>query len=756
MGKAAKTRAVDSKVAAPASNVHPLSRGGISDSLVNLVTGMGTGKDKSTATQFTFMPMNRQQAEAAYRGDWVSRKVIDIPAFDSTREWRTWQADTKDLNAIEELEQTLGLQRKTMGVLSRARLYGGAALVLGVDQGAPEEPLVIEKLGKDCLKFVHLVNRYEITAGVIDWDIMSPYFGTPSYYERSIPGGATLPIRLHPSRIIRFVGAEIPDINQSDGWGDSVLQIVADAVISLGTVASSMTALIQEAKTDIVKIPELSERISNVEYEDKLKTRFAMAQVMKSIYSVLLIDKEEDWSRVEQVFTGMPEILQEFMLIVCGAADIPATRFLGQAPKGMNATGDSDTRNYYDRCSTEQRIEIQPKLEPLDKILQISAFGTLPDGMFYNWNPLWQMTELEKAGIAKQQADVMTADVAAALMDPMVLQKARENQLIESGFYPGIEQIIEEFGTDIDQRTPDPVAGAATIDPTTGLPPDPNDPAAMARAIPDPNAPAPAPVDPNAPAPAPASNVVPIKKKAPGKPVAGKKVAGGDEAIDAMALRIRDAQLIDASTPRTLYIYRPVLNWRDIAKHYKALGVQNIMGADMHVTVCYSKTPVDWLKVGEDSWGNQNEAGELTVKAGGPRVNEQFSKFLVLAFSSSDLAWRHCSILDRTGGSWDYEDYTPHISISKDPGAIDPLTMPAYTGPIVFGPEVFEEIKVDGVPVLPTITAPPELATDRQIVVPAPVIHVDVHVTPQGKVTKTIEHDSSGRATKIIETPSEE
>jgi hypothetical protein len=46
----------------------------------------------------------------------------------------------------------------------------------------------------------------------------------------------------------------------------------------------------------------------------------------------------------------------------------------------------------------------------------------------------------------------MSADVAAALMDPMVLQKARENQLIESGFYPGIEQIIEEFGTDVSAR----------------------------------------------------------------------------------------------------------------------------------------------------------------------------------------------------------------------------------------------------------------------------------------------------------------
>lgn len=763
MGKAASKRVAgrDSKPAAPAvgqGNViqHPLHRNMTSDSLVNLVTGLGTGKDKATSTQFAFTALPKEQAEAAYRGDWMSRKVIDIPAYDATREWRTWQADKKDMTAISDTEEKFDLQRKFKGVLQRSRLYGGGALILGVDQGKPEEPIDFEKLGKDCLKFVHVVNRYEITAGEIDWNIESEWFGQPKEYTRQVQG--TTGIKLHPSRVCRFVGAEIPDIQQSQGWGDSVLQIVADAVIATGTVFQSMTSLVQEAKVDIVKIPELSERISNAEYEARLKTRFGMAAVMKSIYSVLLIDKEEEWERVNQVFTGMPEVMQEFLLMVCGAADIPATRYLGQAPKGLNATGDSDTRNYYDRVSTEQRIEITPIVTPLDRLLQITTFGKEPDGMWYNWNPLWQLTEAEKAEVALKQSQVMTADVNAALMDPMVLQKARENQLIESGFYPGIEAIIEEYGTDIDERE---AAAAPTatpmIDPETGEAPDPNDPEAMARAIPDPNAP-PAP-----PPPPGGSNVVPIgtaKKPPPGTPK--KKVVGEDAAIESMATRIRDAELIDQSTPRTLYIYRPVLNWRDIAAHYKALGVENVYGADMHVTVCYSKKPVDWLKVGADDYGmtGGDEQGRLNIKPGGPRVMEQFGKYLVLAFSNSDLQWRHRSILERTEGTWEYEDYTPHVSVSKDPGAVNPLTMAAWNGPIVLGPEQFEEIKVDGA--FYDGALPPTYVADSVTPTPAPVpqpitLHIDVHMPKGGgKVVKTVEHDERGRVKTITETPEQE
>jgi len=328
------------------------------------------------------------------------------------------------------------------------------------------------------------------------------------------------------------------------------------------------------------------------------------------------------------------------------------------------------------------------------------------------------------------------------------LQKARENQLIESGFYPGIEQIINDFGTDINEReTPADPNMPTHIDPATGLPADPaNNPAA----VPNPDHPlnkANA-VDPNVD---PENNVVPFKKKA----------ANDEEVVlDAMANRIRDAALVDGSTPRTLYIYRPVLNWRDIAKFYTDQGVTNVYGGpsekadqtDMHVTICYSKTPVDWLKVGADSWGN-SEDGSLTVTAGGPRVNEQFGNYLVLAFANSDLAWRHMSVRERAGASWEYDDYTPHISISKEPGAIDPLTLKAWTGPIVLGPEVFEEIKVEGA-VYDGVrkTIGDSVLYQQSSPMPQPInITVDVHMPKQGKVRRTLEY-KDGKPVGMIET----
>src|SRR4051812_10346091 len=82
------------------------------DSLQNLITGMGTGRDKSMANAFFFQELDRSQLEAGYRSDWIARKVVDIPAQDATREWRTWKSDKKDITAIEDLEKSLQVQQK--------------------------------------------------------------------------------------------------------------------------------------------------------------------------------------------------------------------------------------------------------------------------------------------------------------------------------------------------------------------------------------------------------------------------------------------------------------------------------------------------------------------------------------------------------------------------------------------------------------------------------------------------------------------
>ena len=99
----------------------------ILDTLTNLVAGLFTGKDKLAHDRFGLFAQGRGQLDAAYRGDWIARKVVDVPAFDMTREWRRWHAAPPQIEAIEAEEARLGVQAKVARALRLASVVSSHA-----------------------------------------------------------------------------------------------------------------------------------------------------------------------------------------------------------------------------------------------------------------------------------------------------------------------------------------------------------------------------------------------------------------------------------------------------------------------------------------------------------------------------------------------------------------------------------------------------------------------------------------------------
>jgi hypothetical protein len=422
----------------------------------NLVSGLGTDRDKATGAAFILGVIDRQQLESMYRGDWLSRKLINIPADDATREWRNWQAEAKQIEKLEEAERRLNLSGKIRAALKKARLYGGAALVMGIKGTTdPAKELELDSVKADALEFVHVMARHEINVGELDLDVLSRFYGEPKYYEvQSRTKGS---VRVHPSRVVRFIGHELPslDISGTDGWGDSVLQVAYDAMASAGQSHAGIAALIQEAKTDVINIPGLGDILSSKEGSARLIERFRLASIAKSLVNTLVLDEKEVWNRHQVTFTGLTDTLTLMMQIVCGAADIPVTRMLGQSPGGLNATGESDLTNYYDHIASQQSNEIEPVLNRLDEVLIRSALGSRPPEVWYEWAPLWQMSDKDKAATSKTKAETFQIDLQSGLFDTAVLKKARANQLVEDGTYPGIEEAMHEFDEEMDEDDPE-------------------------------------------------------------------------------------------------------------------------------------------------------------------------------------------------------------------------------------------------------------------------------------------------------------
>lgn len=588
----------------------------IKDGLVNLVANLGTPRDKAASTFYALPTLSEQEADNAYRGTWLARKVIDIPAMDSCRKWRGWSADQKQITALEAEEKRLGLQQKVLRAMIRARLTGGAALYIGTGQSDPMLPLKPESIGKGGIRHINVLSKRVLQAGELDLDPESPGYGLPAFYTLS--SGTAGQVQIHPSRLVILHGAEKPDPEAgiNNGWGDSVLLAMSKAIKDADSTAANIASLVFEAKVDVIKIPNFMSMLADEEYERQVLRRLQLAAMAKGINGALLLDAGEEYEQKQAQFGGLVDLLMGFMQLTAGASDIPMTRLLGQSPGGLNASGESDLRNYYDRISSNQELMLQPALQVLDECLIRSALGSRPAEVFYNWRSLWQTTDTERANIGKTTADTIKTIAETRLLPDDVLTTVAVNMLTEAGVAPGLESEMLVYG---------------------------------------------------------------------------KEAPWADDEQDDAEKRAAVSSLGDAE-PRSLYVSRKVLNADEIAAWAKGQGITELQD-DLHVTVAYSRAAFDWIKAGNANEWSSGAKDELVIPEGGPRATEPLGGMTaVILFASSQLTWRHEAII-RAGGSHDYPDYTPHISLTK--AQIDLTKVEPYRGRIVLGPELFKEIRED-------------------------------------------------------------
>jgi len=524
--------------------------------------------------------------------------------MDATRNWRAWQGSSEQIEALEAEEKRLNLRGKVREAMVKARTLGGGAIVIGPSRNSEDMSKALNpgSVPRGGIPYLLVMSRVDLLPGDIDRDPMSPYYNRPKWYEAR----GAMGVKIHPSRVVRFIGAALPDesVTQgglTQGWGDSVLTSVYSAARDFDSTMANVASLVFESKVDVFKIPDFMRNVGNADYRAKVLQRTTLSATSKGINGALLMDKDEEYESKSASFGGLDAIIDRFMQVVSGAADIPLTRLMGVTSKGLGNSGDTDLTNYYDRVRGMQELEIGPEMQILDECLIRSALGARPATIHYEWRSLWQTTPKERADIGKTTADTIKTIADTKLFSADALAKAAENALVEVQALPGLE---DAMGDQLEEPTAAPV-------------------------------------------------------------------------------------VVGDAAPQSLYVSRKVVNSAAILAWAKEQGITPVLaGDDLHVTITYSRDPVDWMKIGA-AWYNESD-GKLSIPPGGPRMMDKFGDALVLLFNSWQLSSRH-GYMRELGASWDHGDYQPHITIAynsdKLPGTITP-----YTGPIVLGPEIFEAI----------------------------------------------------------------
>jgi phage-related protein (TIGR01555 family) len=396
------------------------------DTWVSAITGLGGIKDRRNSYRFKGEPaLNVELADCLYNDNWLAARICDIypeEALAGGIKLKMEGADGPDLETKihARLDELAALERVTEGAVF-GRVHGDAFVLLGVEDGLQlEEPLDLERVER--LNYLELVDRRTLAVRKRYADINAANYDDAELYEFN-PGGSSPTAQrvvIHESRLLKFRGERTSKtaFRRNENWHYSVLHRVAHVLRDFDVSWASAANLLQTASTGLYGVHDLLGVITSEGGGELLEKRMQAISMGMSTANAQIYDKElEDFKYVSQSFAGVPDMLDRFATRISGVAGVPVTVLFGQAPAGLNATGDQDNKTWSRRRNSYAAKELKPQLERLISVL-VAESKASPESWTVSFPQADQPTELEQAQLRKAVADTDALYIANQVVTP--------------------------------------------------------------------------------------------------------------------------------------------------------------------------------------------------------------------------------------------------------------------------------------------------------------------------------------------------
>lgn len=411
----------------------------------SVFTGIGDPtRDKRMSHEFEPACLTYQEALNLWRGDDLAARAVEKVPEQCFRQG--YDIEMSDDGSHEELNrdlmdllQEIGLDDNTERGMKVERAVGGAAMMLGVDDGGrsiatPLDPARVRKI-----EWLKVLEPIELYPDSFYDDPTKPKFGEPELYRLTgiTPGnGSVVPTKtaksrhvIHESRLVVFPGIKVSNYQQTNNmvsqhWGDSILIRLVEVLRDFNVAWHGAGILATDFSQSVISIENLMALVAKE--PAKLIARMRAMEYGRSIARAVMIDAKEKYERHTTSLTGLPDLLEKLSRRLAAALDMPLSILMGAGESGIGKDGLSDVRHYYDGIAAIQRRRVEPILRRVIKL----CMGTLRKrGAPKTWNvkfrPLWQLTEGE---IAESRLNMARADslyLKGGVLTPDELRKSR-------------------------------------------------------------------------------------------------------------------------------------------------------------------------------------------------------------------------------------------------------------------------------------------------------------------------------------------
>jgi uncharacterized protein len=372
----------------------------------------GTGSSyqpiEDAATGFTnlrwYLVSNfRQLLSQLYVEIGLVQTIVNVPIDDGLRGGVMLKSKQLDEGQIKELQISMD-RDDDLGTAGWAakwnRLYGGAGILILVDDQDPETPLDIAAIGPDTDIEFRAVDMWELfwdkqnTEGY-DPQIQSQEFEFYSYYSESI----------HKSRVMRLKSITAPSFIRPRlrGWGVSVVEALIRSMNQYLKATDLSFEVIDEFKVDVYKIKNLVNTLLSPGGAQGIKQRIQTTNWHKNYQNAVVLDSEDEFDHKNLDFGGVAEMLSEIRMQVAADMRMPITKLFGTSVSKGFATDQNDMENYNSMVESEVRAKLKYDIMRMCEIKCQKLFGFIPDDLELEFKPLRELSAIDQENVKTQK-----------------------------------------------------------------------------------------------------------------------------------------------------------------------------------------------------------------------------------------------------------------------------------------------------------------------------------------------------------------
>lgn len=327
-----------------------------------------------------------------------------VPVQDGLRGGVMFKSKLLDEDELKKLQ--IDMERNDdLGVAGWAatwnRLFGGAGILILVEDQDPELPLNLSAITEDTEVEFRAVDMWELfwdkqnTEGY-DPQIQAQDFEFYDYYAENV----------HKTRVMRMKGIEAPSFIRPRlrGWGVSVVEALVRSMNQYLKATDLGFEVLDEFKLDVYKIKNMVNTLLSPNGTAKIKERVQLANWQKNFQNALVMDSEDDFDHKQLSFAGLGEAMQGIRQQVAADMRIPQIKLFGQSfSGGMGNSAQDEMENYNSMVEAEVRGKLKYHLLQMAQIRCQQLFGMIPDDLELEFKPLRELTATDQETVKTEK-----------------------------------------------------------------------------------------------------------------------------------------------------------------------------------------------------------------------------------------------------------------------------------------------------------------------------------------------------------------